>query len=74
MQPFHNSRPSLGSFLRVVGALAPLVIHEVEKDRGQAWRWVRITAAVTAVLSGMACRDRVRSELQDRSYSDFQRP
>jgi hypothetical protein len=68
-----NGRTSIGSFLRVAGALAPLVIHEVVKDRETAWRWVRITSAVTAVLSGMAWRDRVRSERQDRSYRDFQR-
>lgn len=46
----------------MVGALAPLLIHEFVKDRDKAWRYVRITAAVTAVASAYAWRDRIKRE------------
>ena len=56
---FHTSRSSLGSFLRVAGALAPLLIRELVKDRETAWRWVPITSAVTAILAGISWGERV---------------
>jgi hypothetical protein len=48
------------------GALAPLLIHELVKDRDRAWRYVRITSAATAVLSAYSWRERIKQEKDQR--------
>ena len=67
----HKANVSIGSMIHMAGALAPLLIHEFVKDREKASRYVRISAAVTAIAGGMLWRDRVNVErLQSRSVDE----
>jgi hypothetical protein len=51
-EPMHKSRVFVGSLIHVRGAIAPLIIGEVVMDPEKRWRFIRISAAVTAVAAG----------------------
>jgi hypothetical protein len=55
-RPFRSARSSIGAgsaghWLRMAGILSPLVIGELVKDADQKWRWIRISAVATALVS-----------------------
>lgn len=62
-QAFHHPRTSLGSaghWFNLAGLIAPLVIGEIVKDPDARWRAIRISAVVTAALSGTFWRNQVK--------------
>jgi len=66
---FHRPTTALGAAGHVVkdlGILSPLLIHEMIKDPEQRWRWIRISAVATALLSEVCWANRIRRERQDR--------
>jgi hypothetical protein len=64
---FHNPHTSLGAghWLKTVGILAPLVIGEVIKDPDQRWRFIRLAAVGTALLSEGLYTHRIRKEREE---------
>jgi hypothetical protein len=40
-----------GHWIKTAGILAPLVIGELVKNPDQRWRWIRISAVATALVS-----------------------
>jgi hypothetical protein len=78
-QAFHHPRTSLcgaGHWFNLAGLVAPLVIGEMIKDPDARWRAIRISAVVTAVLSGTFWRDQVkrRREAERDSWEPPQIP
>jgi hypothetical protein len=62
-QAFHHPRTSLcsaGHWFNLVGLIAPLVIGELIKDPDARWRAIRISAIITAALSGTFWRNQVK--------------
>ncbi len=64
-QQFHNPRTSHGAtghWIKTAGILAPLLIGEFVKDPDKRWRWVRISAVATALVSEAMWAGRIRKE------------
>jgi hypothetical protein len=62
-QAFHHPRTSLGSaghWFNLAGLIAPLVIGELIKDPDARWRAIRISALVTAAVSGTFWRSQIK--------------
>lgn len=71
-QAFHHPRTSVGSaghWMKTLGILSPLVIHEMIKDPEQRWRWIRISAVATALVSEALWANRIRAERQERAQT-----
>jgi hypothetical protein len=70
-QPYHRSTVMMGvsHFLKLAGALSPLLILEFVKEPTRAHRWIRIASITTAGLNETlwSCRvGRSREEEQRR--------
>jgi hypothetical protein len=63
-QAFHNPHTSYGAghWVKTAGILAPLVIGEFVKDPDQRWRFIRIAAVATALVSEGLYTHRIRKE------------
>ena len=69
-QAFHNPHTSVGSaghWIKTVGILSPLLIGEMIKDPEQRWRWIRISAVATALLSQALWTNRIHKEREERA-------
>jgi hypothetical protein len=66
-QAFHNPHTSYGAghWIKTAGILAPLVIGELVKDPDQRWRFIRIAAVATALLSEGMYTHRIRREREE---------
>jgi hypothetical protein len=66
-QAFHNPHTSygVGHWVKTVGILAPLVIGELVKDPDQRWRFIRIAAVTTALLSEGMYTQRIKKEREE---------
>jgi len=73
-QTFQRAHTSIGAgsaghWIKMAGILSPLVIGELVKDADKRWRWIRISAVATALLSEGLYAHRVsqrRQEQQER--------
>jgi hypothetical protein len=73
-QAFHRPRTSVGSaghWIKTIGILSPLIIHEMIKDPDQKWRWIRIASVATALLSQATWAGRIRRERRERQSEDI---
>jgi hypothetical protein len=69
-QAFHHPHTSVGSaghWVKTAGILSPLLIGEMIKDPEQQWRWIRISAVATAVLSQALWTNKIHKEREERS-------
>jgi hypothetical protein len=57
-----------GHWVKTFGILSPLLIHEMIKDPDQRWRWIRISAVATALVSQMMWSDRISKERDQRQH------
>ena len=67
-QPFHHPRTSVGAaghWVKTLGILSPLLIHEMIKDPDQQWRWIRISSVATALVSQALWTSRIHKERQE---------
>jgi hypothetical protein len=53
----------------MAGILSPLVIGEIVKDVDQRWRWIRISAVATALLSEGIHAARVHKQREERELA-----
>jgi len=53
-----------GHWIRMGGIMAPLVIGEVINDPEKRWRWIRIAAVATALVSEGMYAHRIQQERQ----------
>ena len=69
-QPFHNARTShcaSGRRIRLLSALAPLIIGELVRDPDKRWKFIRIASVAMAVASEATWASRVKRErLEER--------
>jgi hypothetical protein len=56
-----------GHWVKTAGILAPLLIGEFVKDPEQRWRWIRISAVVTALGSEAMWTNKIHKERQERA-------
>lgn len=73
-QAFHNPQTSYGAghWIKTAGILAPLVIGEFVKDPDQRWRFIRLAAVATALLSEGMYAHRIskeRNEARERALT-----
>jgi hypothetical protein len=64
-QPFKNPRTShcaSGRWIRLLGALAPLIIGELVRDADKRWKYIRIVSVAMAVASEVTWANRVKRE------------
>jgi hypothetical protein len=54
-----------GHWIKTAGILAPLVIGELVKNPDQRWRWIRISAVATALVSEGMWAHRLQRELRE---------
>jgi hypothetical protein len=66
-QAFHNPRTSfgVGHWIKTAGILVPLVIGELVKDPDQRWRFIRIAAVTTALVSEGLYTHRIKREREE---------
>ena len=57
---------SAGHWLRMAGILSPLVIGEIVKDADKRWRWIRISAVATALVSEGLYANRIRQQREEQ--------
>ena len=72
-QAFHRPRTSLGAaghWVREAGILAPLVIGEFVKDPEKRWRYIRMAAVATALVSEALWTSKIHRERQEREALD----
>jgi hypothetical protein len=55
-QSFRHAKTSIGGgsvghWIKMAGILSPLIIGELVKDADKRWRWIRISAVATALVS-----------------------
>lgn len=60
----HTSMGAAGHWIRMGGIMAPLVIGEVINDPEKRWRWIRIAAVATALVSEGMYAHRIQQERQ----------
>ena len=70
-QSFHNTNTyvgagSAGHWIKMAGILSPLIIGEIVKDADKRWRWIRISAVATALVSEGFYAHRVRQRQQEQ--------
>jgi hypothetical protein len=56
---------SAGHWIKTAGILAPLVIGELVKDPDQRWRFIRIAAVTTALVSEGLYTHRIKREREE---------
>ena len=64
-QPYHKPHTSLGAtghWIREAGILAPLIIGEFVPDPGKRWRYTRIAAVATALVSEALWTNKIHNE------------
>jgi hypothetical protein len=66
-QSFHRPQTSIGAgstghWIKMAGILSPLIIGEIVKDADKRWRWIRISAVATALVSEAFYANRVRRQ------------
>ena len=69
-QAFQHPRTQMGAaghWVKTLGILSPLIIHEMIKDPEQKWRWIRIASVATALLSQATWTSRIHKERQERA-------
>jgi hypothetical protein len=66
-QAFRNPHTSygVGHWIKTAGILAPLVIGELVKDPDQRWRFIRIAAVTTALVSEGLYTHRIKREREE---------
>ena len=67
-QPYYKPHTSLGAtghWIRTAGLLAPLVIGEFVKDPDQRWRFIRMAAVATALVSEGMYTHRITKEREE---------
>jgi len=67
-QAYHKPRTSMGAaghWIKTAGILAPLVIGELVKNPEQRWRWIRISAVATALVSEGMWAHRLQRERRE---------
>jgi hypothetical protein len=69
-QAFHNPHSSIGAgsaghWIKTAGILAPLLIGELVKDPNQRWRFIRIAAVATALLSEGMYTHRIKKKREE---------
>ena len=67
-QPYYKPHTSLGAtghWVKTAGLLAPLVIGEFVKDPDQRWRFIRIAAVATALVSEAMWTHRITKEREE---------
>jgi len=67
-QAYHKPRTSMGAaghWIKTAGILAPLVIGELVKNPEQRWRWIRISAVATALVSEGMWAHRLQKERRE---------
>jgi hypothetical protein len=72
-QSFQHAYTSIGAaghWIRTAGILAPLIIGEFVKDAEKRWRWTRISAVATALISEGFYTQRIQQERKERSQRD----
>ena len=65
----HTSMGATGHWVKTLGILSPLLIHEMIKDPEQRWRWIRISAVATALVSQATWANRLHKERQERTHA-----
>jgi len=60
----HIGAGSAGHWLKMAGVLSPLLIGELVKDAEKRWRWIRIAAVATALVSEGMYAHRIQQERQ----------
>jgi hypothetical protein len=66
-QAFHKPHTSIGAaghWVKTAGILAPLIIGELIKDPEKRWRWIRISAFATALVSEAMWTNKIHKERQ----------
>ena len=66
-QAFHHAHTHIGAgsgghWLKMAGVLSPLVIGELVKDPDKRWRYIRMAAVATALVSEGMYAHRIRQE------------
>lgn len=56
---------SAGHWIRMAGILSPLIIGELVKNPDKRWRWIRISAVATALVSEGLYTQRVRQRREE---------
>ena len=70
-QSFNHAHTSVGAgsaghWIKMAGILSPLIIGEIVKDADKRWRWIRISAVATALISEGFYAHRVRQRQQEQ--------
>jgi hypothetical protein len=60
----HIGAGSGGHWLKMAGVLSPLVIGELVKDPEKRWRYIRLAAVATALVSEGLYAHRIQQERQ----------
>jgi hypothetical protein len=67
-QAFHKPHTSLGAaghWIKTAGILAPFVIGELVQDADKRWRYIRMAAVATALLSEGMYTHHIRKEREE---------
>jgi hypothetical protein len=70
-QSFHHPQTSVGAgsaghWIKMAGILSPLIIGELVHDADKRWRWIRISAVATALVSEAFYANRVRRQREQQ--------
>ena len=57
---------STGHWIKMAGILSPLIIGELVKDNEKRWRWIRIAAVATALVSEGFHTQRLMQQRKER--------
>ena len=60
----HIGAGSAGHWLKMAGVLSPLLIGELVKDPDKRWRYIRLAAVATALVSEGMYAHRIQQERQ----------
>jgi hypothetical protein len=74
-QPFQRAHSSIGAgsaghWIKMAGILSPLVIGEIVKDADKRWRWIRVSAVATALVSEGLYAHRVSQRRQEEQQRE----
>jgi hypothetical protein len=67
-QAFHKPHTSIGAaghWIKTAGILAPFVIGELVQDADKRWRYIRMAAVATALLSEGMYTHHIRKEREE---------
>jgi len=70
-QSFQRAHSSIGAgsaghWIKMAGILSPLIIGEIIKDADKRWRWIRLSAVATALVSEGFYAHRVRQRREEQ--------